>query len=44
MASIVKRKNKYSVVFTYQDEMGEKRQKWETFATNSEAKKTKSRG
>ena len=41
MASIVKRKNKYSVVFTYQDEMGEKRQKWETFATNSEAKKRK---
>lgn len=44
MASIVKRKNKYSVVYTYQDEKGEKRQKWETFATNAEAKKTKSRG
>lgn len=41
MASIVKRKNKYSVVYTYQDEKGEKRQKWETFATNAEAKKRK---
>ena len=41
MASIVKRKNKYSVVYTYQDEKGEKRQKWETFATNAEAKRRK---
>lgn len=41
MASIVKRKNKYSVVYTYQDEKGAKRQKWETFATNAEAKRRK---
>ncbi len=41
MASIVKRKNRYSVVYTYTDENGVKRQKWETFATNAEAKKRK---
>lgn len=41
MASIVKRKNRYSVVYTYTDESGAKRQKWETFATNAEAKKRK---
>ena len=38
---IVKRKKKYSVVYTYTDENGNKRQKWETFETNSEAKKRK---
>ena len=41
MASIVKRKSKYSVVYTYKDDKGEKRQKWETFATNAEAKRRK---
>ena len=41
MASIFKRRNKYSVVYTYTDEKGEKRQKWETFQTNAEAKKRK---
>ena len=41
MASIVKRKNRYSVVYSYTDENGVKRQKWETFATNAEAKKRK---
>jgi len=41
MASIVKRKSKYSVVYTYTDDKGEKRQKWETFATNAEAKRRK---
>lgn len=41
LASIVKRKNRYSVVYTYTDENGGKRQKWETFATNAEAKKRK---
>lgn len=35
MASIVKRKKKYSVVYTYTDENGNKRQKWETFETNT---------
>lgn len=41
MASIVKRKSKYSVVYACTDESGIKRQKWETFATQAEAKKRK---
>ncbi|WP_148411604.1 tyrosine-type recombinase/integrase [Murimonas intestini] len=41
MATIVKRKKRYSVVYVYTDENGEKRQKWETFTTNAEAKKRK---
>lgn len=41
MASIVKRKNKYAVVYNYIDENGNKRQKWESFNTNAEAKKRK---
>ncbi len=39
MASIVKRKSKYSVVYDYIDENGKRRQRWETFSTNAEAKK-----
>ena len=41
MASIVKRKNKCSVVYAYFDEAGKRRQRWETFDTNAEAKKRK---
>lgn len=41
MASIVKRKNRFSVVYSDTDENGVKRQKWETFLTNAEAKKRK---
>ena len=41
MASIIKRRSKYSVVYRYFDENGIERQKWETFATNAEAKKRK---
>lgn len=41
MASIVKRKNRYSVVYSYKDDDGNQRQKWETFDTNAEAKKRK---
>lgn len=41
MASIVKRRNRYSVVYNIVDESGTKRQKWETFATNADAKKRK---
>ena len=41
MASIVKRKKKFSVVYTYVDDAGNKRQKRETFNTNAEAKKRK---
>lgn len=43
MASIVKRKSKYSVVYDYTDENGKRRQRWETFSTNAEAKKEKSK-
>ncbi len=41
MASIVKRKSKYSVVYTCVDECGVKRQKWETFSSYADAKKRK---
>lgn len=41
MASIIKRKNKFSVVYSYTDNNGKKKQKWETFCTNAEAKKRK---
>lgn len=41
MASIVKRKSKYSVVYDYIDENGKRRQRWETFSTNAEAKNEK---
>ncbi len=34
-------KKSYSVVYIYTDELGEKKQKWETFNTNAEAKKRK---
>ena len=41
MASVVKRRNRYSVVYTYINESGQSKQKWETFMTNAEAKKRK---
>ena len=41
MASIVKRKNRYAVVYTVKDEKGNTRQKWETYDTNSAARKRK---
>jgi len=41
MASIVKRKNKWAVVYAVTDEKGNKRQKWETFGNNADAKKRK---
>ena len=41
MASIVKRKSKYSVVYAYIDEHGKRRQRWETFDTSAETKKRK---
>ncbi len=41
MASIVKRKSKFSVVYTCLDESGVKRQKWETFSSHADAKKRK---
>lgn len=41
MASIIKRKSKYSVVYYYLDEKGVKRQKWETCQDYAEAKRRK---
>ena len=42
MASIIKRKSKYSVVYYVEDENGVKHQKWESFDTNAAARKRKS--
>lgn len=42
MATIIKRKSKYSVVYYYLDEKGEKKQRWETWGTHKEALKRKS--
>ncbi|MFR5451640.1 MAG: hypothetical protein ACLTIG_10035 [Roseburia hominis] len=36
MASIIKRKKNYSVVYNYVDENGETKQKWETWHTHKE--------
>ena len=41
MASIIKRKKYYSVVYNYVDENGETKQKWETWHTHKEALKRK---
>ena len=41
MASIIKRRKKFSVVYRYTDENGNERQKWESFDTMAEAKKRK---
>lgn len=41
MASIIKRKKAYSVVYSYTDENGEIKQKWETWHTHKEALKRK---
>lgn len=41
MASIVKRRKKYSVVYRFKDENGKDRQRWETFETLTEAKNRK---
>lgn len=41
MASIMKRKTKYSVIYDYYDESGERHQKWESWGTHAEAKRRK---
>lgn len=41
MASIIKRKSKYSVAYYYIDSKGEKRQRWETCNSHKEALKRK---
>ena len=41
MASIIKRKKNYSIVYTYVDENGETKQKWETRTSYQDALKRK---
>ena len=41
MASIVKRNDRYAVIVNYTDASGKRRQKWESFETEEEAKKYK---
>ena len=41
MASIIKRKTKYSVFYSYYDDDGKRQQKWETWGSYTEAKKRK---
>lgn len=41
MATIIKRKKAYSVVYNYVDENGETKQKWETLHTHKEALRRK---
>lgn len=41
MATIIKRKKAYSVVYNYADENGETKQKWETVHTHKEALRRK---
>ena len=41
MASIIKRKKAYSVVYNYTDEKGETKQKWETCHSHKDALKRK---
>lgn len=41
MASIIKRKKAYSVVYSYTNEKGETKQKWETWHTHKDALKRK---
>ena len=38
MASIVKRRDRFCVVYLYTDAKGNRKQKWETFKTQAEAK------
>lgn len=41
MATIIKRKKSYSVVYSYENEEGEKKQAWETWHTHKDALKRK---
>lgn len=41
MASIVQRGNRFCVVYQYTNENGERKQKWETYKTSSDAKRRK---
>lgn len=42
MASLIERNGSYYVVYSYEDEDGKKKQKWETFHTEAEANRRKS--
>ena len=42
MASIIKRKSKYSVVYYYIDSAGEKKQRWESYESHKDALRRKS--
>lgn len=41
MASVIKRKKSYSLVYNYQDERGQTRQKWETWHSHKEVMRRK---
>ncbi|MCD7948667.1 MAG: tyrosine-type recombinase/integrase [Erysipelotrichaceae bacterium] len=41
MATVKQRKNSYSVIYSYKNENGERKQKWEKFHSNKEANKRK---
>ena len=41
MASIKQRKSKFSVIYWYMDDTGERKQKWDTLETKKEAKARK---
>ena len=41
MASIRKRRNRFNVVYYYTNDQGERKQKWEPFDTEEEAKRRK---
>lgn len=41
MASIKERNGKFVVIYSYKDEKDNRKQKWETYKTKSEAKKRK---
>lgn len=42
MASLVKRNSRFYVVYSYENENGERKQKWESFQTKQEAERRKS--
>ena len=42
MASLIERNNRYYVVYTYENEAGEKKQKWESYKTKADAQRRKS--
>lgn len=41
MASIRERNGKFNVIYSYTNEKGERKQKWETYETKAEAKRRK---